>query len=74
MPLPGSFLKGRGLEHKALLIGFSPVASSPLKRWPLEKMAWVMDGLLEESNGHGLMLCGPQVGSGRTIAPGHAPS
>jgi ADP-heptose:LPS heptosyltransferase len=61
-----TFLKSRGLEH-ALLIGFSPVASSPLKRWPLEKMAWVMDGLLKESNGHGLLLCGPQVGSAEQL-------
>jgi ADP-heptose:LPS heptosyltransferase len=45
------------------LIAFSPVASSPLKRWPLDKLARVMDGLLDGSGGQALLFCGPQAKS-----------
>jgi ADP-heptose:LPS heptosyltransferase len=54
-----SSLSGRLLERSPL-IACSPVASSPLKRWPLAKLARVMDDLLEESGGRALLLCGPQ--------------
>jgi ADP-heptose:LPS heptosyltransferase len=57
-----SFLKKARIGRGPFLT-FSPVASSPLKRWPTENLAWVMDGLLEATGGRAVLLCGPQTDS-----------
>ncbi len=51
------FLRRRGVRSKPV-IGLSPVASSPLKRWPIERLAAVGDHLAERGNAL-LLFCGP---------------
>jgi ADP-heptose:LPS heptosyltransferase len=57
-----SFLE-RSRIGRGPFLAFSPVASSPLKRWPTENLAWVMDELLESTSGRAVLLCGPQADS-----------
>ncbi len=53
-----TFLKARGLTSRPL-VAISPVASSPLKRWPLAQLAAVADRAVEELRWHVLLLHGP---------------
>lgn len=46
----------------------SPVASSPLKRWPPERFAAVADHIVEHHGAHVLILEGPQPDSGAAVA------
>lgn len=57
--LAARFMQERGLACKTIL-GFSPVASSALKRWPVERLAAVADSLLTDSFEAALLFCGPQ--------------
>jgi ADP-heptose:LPS heptosyltransferase len=58
--LAAEYLRGCGLDGEKNLLGFSPVASSALKRWPMERLAAVADHLLGGSFDAGLLFCGPQ--------------
>ncbi len=58
------FLRTHGLAGRP--VGFSPVASSPLKRWPVARFAALADRLIE--NGESLLLfAGPQRQFGEDI-------
>ncbi|MFZ0391658.1 MAG: glycosyltransferase family 9 protein [Calditrichia bacterium] len=53
------FLQGQNGGNNPL-IGISPVASSHLKRWPVERLAAVADWLVEARDAHLLLFHGPQ--------------
>jgi ADP-heptose:LPS heptosyltransferase len=55
-----AFLRDRGLDGSTPL-ALSPIASSELKRWPVERFARVADELLDEFGGPLLLFCGPQL-------------
>jgi ADP-heptose:LPS heptosyltransferase len=61
-----SWLLARGLAE-APLVAVSPVASSPLKRWPVEHLAAVADTLVERHGCRVLVLCGPQREEGAAV-------
>lgn len=52
------FLSDNGVGNMPL-VAISPVASSPLKRWPVDRLAAVADCIIEE-NSCCLLFCGPQ--------------
>jgi ADP-heptose:LPS heptosyltransferase len=53
------YLRGLRIQG-AELIGFSPIASSPLKRWPPERFAAVADRMIRGTGCRLLLFCGPQ--------------
>jgi len=50
-----------------LLPALSPVASSPLKQWPVERFATVADWLIETGSDRVFILVGPQSEVGRQL-------
>lgn len=52
----------------ARLIGISPVASSPLKRWPMEKMGHLIDRLADTMDCKFLVFSGPELELGEMLA------
>jgi ADP-heptose:LPS heptosyltransferase len=54
------YFRGCSLDGEKNLLGLSPVASSALKRWPVERLAAVADHLLAGSFDAALLFCGPQ--------------
>jgi ADP-heptose:LPS heptosyltransferase len=57
--LADRFLLRHGLADRSP-IGISPVASSPLKRWPVERQAAAADWIIECSGRSLLLFCGAQ--------------
>jgi ADP-heptose:LPS heptosyltransferase len=62
------FMAEHGLTPAPL--GLSPVASSALKRWPVERLAEVADRLIERTGSPALVLSGPQVEAGTALREG----
>jgi ADP-heptose:LPS heptosyltransferase len=54
-----SFLRRHGFDDRPP-VAISPVASSSLKRWPIDRLAAVADRLIETTGGPLLLFCGPQ--------------
>lgn len=61
-----AFLFAHGLSG-APPIGLSPVASSPLKRWPVERLAAAASALAHETGRPLLLFCGPQSSQGDAL-------
>lgn len=55
---------GLGAERP---FAISPVASMPLKRWPLERFSAVADHVIAQRGGPVLVLEGPQAGAGEAV-------
>jgi ADP-heptose:LPS heptosyltransferase len=53
------YLKGLCIQGTEL-IGFSPIASSPLKKWPAERFAALADRMIRGTGCRLLLFCGPQ--------------
>lgn len=60
------FLTARGLGSSPP-IGICPVASSPLKRWPTDRMAALADYLVQELGSPALIFAGPQTKIGEEL-------
>ena len=64
-----SFLIAAGMRPGEMPpIAISPVASLPMKRWPLERFAHIADRLAEESGRRVLLISGPQEDAGDAVA------
>lgn len=62
------YLRARGIHDAPF--GVSPVASSPLKRWPVERLAATADRLAADSGRQVLIFGGPQSGCARALHEG----
>lgn len=61
------FLKQNGFPNKGRIAGISPVASSTLKQWPMNRLAIAADFLIEHQNCSILQFCGPHESACRGI-------
>lgn len=62
-----AFLRRHGVEGERP-VGLSPVASSALKQWPLDRFAPVIDDLAESCGAPVLLFYGPQRETGAALA------
>jgi ADP-heptose:LPS heptosyltransferase len=61
------FFRERGWDESVAAAGVSPVASSHLKQWPVERFAAVADFLTETMELPVLVFCGPQADSAASL-------
>lgn len=64
--LADAFLRRHQAEEAP--VGLSPVASSPLKRWPLDRFAHIVDEVVESIGAPVLLFHGPQRETGAALA------
>ncbi|WP_027366880.1 glycosyltransferase family 9 protein [Desulfocurvibacter africanus] len=60
-------LRGLGLADDRQVVAVSAVASSPLKRWPEERLARVADMVADELGRPVLILAGPEAGDAQHV-------